>query len=447
MEMRDTPLPADVEYFIDCALEYAEIDAATHLTLMLYGASATLMRIIDGHDDNAQLGTRLGWRRRAAICDRLMAYADEIAHQLSPSRRGAIGYAGIRHTLHETIGMARHLANWAYEDAVTGGCLESWKTPTSESQRRRHVEFRLTPKQYRQLHGPNWIRRYVRLSRDFERLKVAARNLLGWTSTATFAALRGDIELLDAEIEEQREKVRRNMQRAIEEAVARGEFDRNREATQMFADDRVLVRIKPQYRKRIKKTRRALNRAITCATSIVGDDATRAFIAGAPVILPGKTVSLAVRKTYSCSAMGHGACQVEFRSPETGARLADACIFHESTPALDQLSAFALAMSAGEEAELIDTANLSRITDEGIANPAIAAKRKPLIPAPFEPEIPPIERRPIGVPQFRPPVEADRNAVLDGYWDATKPIWVEAVGVHVFGRSYKPVMKDRGIEL
>ena len=114
--------------------------------------------------------------------------------------------------------------------------------------------------------------------------------------------------------------------------------------------------------------------------------------------------------------IGHMGLHVTAACPTTGVRLADLCVYHENTPALDQLTALSLAMQAGEEDEILKTANLSRVTDAGRAHPLI------------------LER---GIAERRVRRYDEVREKNEAYWLETKQMWTDTLGVFVLGRMWR----------
>ena len=117
MDIVTYPMPPDVAYFLDSALEHGELDAGSHVALNLYAPRGDLMRIVDRdykHDGQPSMAPRL------SICGDLTAYAGRIIDRLSPSKRGAIALAGLQHIKGEVQSLAWCMATWAIEDEIKG---------------------------------------------------------------------------------------------------------------------------------------------------------------------------------------------------------------------------------------------------------------------------------------------------------------------------------------
>lgn len=391
MGIQGAPLPPDVAYYLDAALEYDELDAGSHVTLRLYAARADLVAIIDdvppvGHHLDGKLS------ERRAKAQRLADLADTLLAEQPPTIRSGIAWAGLMHLQSEVSRLAWTLAVWAHEDTIVGGCLEPFKRRLGKHGR----AYRLSPRQDRRLHSRAWIGRYVRNNLEANQLRERGRQVLA--RTAGLSPDRDAIAAVEREIARQREAYRR-----VEDSLARA----------------MMRSIRAEHgvpRRLMRKKRRVIARAASTAVAIVGQDRVRDFAAGKTVVIEGERIAFAVARAASCGTLGHGALHLEAVDKVTHARLADLCLYHPETPALDQLSAIYLGVLAGEEAEIMQTANLSRVTDAGRAHPLI-------------------EQRGIPERAWEPrTLSAQAN---EAYWDATRPMWVERLSVFVLGARYE----------
>lgn len=391
MGIQSAPLPPDVEYFLDAALEYDELDAGSCITLKLYASRADLMAIID---DVPPVGRHLDGNLagRLAKAKRLADLADDLlAEQAAPIRSG-IAWAGLMHLRGEVSRLAWTLAVWAHEDSIVGGCFEPFKRRLGKHGR----AYRLSPRQERQLHSRVWIGRYVRHNLEANQLRQRGRQVLA--RTAGLSPDHAAIAAVEHEIARQRESYRR-----VEDTLARTML-------------RAMRSESGGTRRALRRRRRVIARAASTAVAIVGQERVRDFASGRTVVIEGERIAFAVARAASCGSLGPGALHLEAVDKVTHARLADLCLYHPETPALDQLSAIYLGVLAGEEAEIMQTANLSRVTDAGRAHPLI-------------------EQRGIPERAWEPrTLSAQAN---EAYWDATRPMWVERLSVFVLGARYE----------
>lgn len=396
MLIQHTPLAPDVEYFLDCAIEHTEIDGATLFALKLYGSRRTITDIVDetvpvgmSYFDNE--GQR-AIRPRLAKCYRLMNYADTIIAALPDDLRSAVCYGGFQHLRYEVDRTAHFLATWSYQDAIIGGCSQHYKPIRTHWQR----AYLPSPRQRRRLYGMNWIRRAVKREPETHSLRDMGSRALCRAVGVDFDAARADGERITRELRAQHEAYRRTNEAHI-----------RRWAVEM-RDDKQSRALRATNRKVIK-------RAATTAVSLVGANEVSVFARGGRVILPGQTLALEVTRFGSSAEIGHGGLKVVAVDKDTGERLADLCVYHEGTPALDQLTALALGMKAGEEAEILATANLSNVSDAGRAHPLIAER---------------------GLPEHKWEPRDETARGNEAYWDETKAMWREALGTFVLGRMW-----------
>lgn len=394
MTIITTPLPPDVEYVLDAALEHGEIAAATHVMCRLYAPRLDLMAIVDR--DWALGPEQL--RSRLTMCAALDALAGDLLTRLPPDKRAAIALADAQHLKGEVHSLAWCLATWAIEDTIKGGCLEPYQRRQSAC----NARYELSPRQHRKLYGREWPRHYVKTCSESRSLRAKGRRCLDWLGhrLPTSAAIRAAAAAISTDLQVRHEGYRRFNERAIA-----------RYAEGLRAGG------KAQSRDHQRRARRIIKRAYQCASTVLPARMLADFAVGRGVFLDGATLSLEVVRLGSSASTGHGMLSVTAVDPSTRARLADLCVYHENTPALDQLTALALAMQAGEEAEIILTANLSRVTDLGLAHPLVAERGKAHAERP---------RRP------RDDVQEKNEA----YWQATKSHWIETLGVFTLGRLW-----------
>lgn len=389
MTIQSAPFAPDVQWHLDCALEHGELDGGTHAALRLYALRSEVTDIID---DVPAIGHYLSDRPvplRLRIAARLADLADRLLADLPMERRGAVAWAGIQHLKIEVDSLAWCCATWAIEDEIKGGCLKPYiRRGMSPWQRR----YEPSPKLRRRLHSHAWARRYVKTNDDCRRLREKGTRALARLKGIDLTAVRSAGDVLAADMRAQHEGYRRWNEHIVREMAAR---------FQMKGVDR--------------SQRRVLKRAASTAVALVGREPVSDFVAGRVVTLPGETINLEVGRIGSSAVLGHSGIHVTAVCPASGARLADLCVYHEGTPALDQLTALSLAMRSGEEAEVLQTANLSRVTDAGRAHPLIQQR---------------------GIPErvWRPRDEVrEKN---EAYWHETRKMWTDALGVFVLGRMW-----------
>lgn len=394
MHTQTAPVPPDCEYFIDAAVEHEELDACAALTLKLYAPRTILMAVIDQeykHDGPAWM------RQRVRKCDDLTFLADGILCQLPIETRAPLAWAGVRHVRHWVTGTANMMAWWAQEDMIKGGCGEPYKRARNRAHWRHIDNYTLMPSQRRRLYREGWIRKYVSQSPDKKRLAVMGARTRARTRGLDWLSVKDQAEKIAAMLEAQHENYRRTNERVIRQFATRD--------------------LKPA-RALTKAHRKVAARAAATAERVIGRDNLHRWNTAQPVTIVGSTIAFDVARSNSSTTMGHGGLILTAVDKDTGRKLANMCFFHEETPALDQLTAIALAVAAGEEAEIMTTANLSNVTDLGAKHPLIEGHKS--------------ARR---ERQWRPrDIVQERN---EEYWQATKPIWLDALGGHVLGRDWE----------
>lgn len=393
MDLQTSPLPGDVEYFLDAALEHEELDATAHLTLKLYAPRVELMGIIDephGHDGPARM------HRRLSTCDRLTDLADGILCRIPIETRAPLAWAGVRHVKHWVTGTANMMAWWAQEDMIKGGCSEPYKRARTATEHRRIAGYVTTPRQRRRLYSPDWIRRYVRLSPDKARLRAMGDRTRARVRGLDWSLARHQADRIAEMLEAQHEHYRRTNQRMI----------------QQFKYE-----LRPK-RDDAKKRRKVVIKAAATAETVIGRDNLNRWNTGQVVTIMGHALAFEVARSGSSATLGHGGMILTAVDPSSRRKLANMCLYHEETPSLDQLTAIALAVSAGEEAEILATANLSNVTELGSKHPLIEGHAS-------------VKRE---QSWWLGGLVRERN---EEYWQATKPVWLEALGTHVLGRDWK----------
>lgn len=436
MEIIQTvPIPPNVEYSIDAAFELDEIDAGTQLACKLYAPRTTLMAINDEPHEDA------GWASaRRRFCASLTKLADEIIADLPPARRAALGLASLSHMRGQVLRTAWFYGVSAYEDTVIGGCLEHFRSPGNRQERDRMWRYELSSKQRRRLYGPNWIRRYVKLNDDTPRLRKIATRLLSRAWPINIEDAKPEYDVLMADIDRQIMAYRIENDRRIRDYLTSAEVA----AAVPIASPS--VRMKAKGKRFLAQRRKVIKRAASTAVAVLGPEAVSNFAHGRPVVFKGETMQLAVERFGSSAMMGHSGISVKALGHD-GAHLASMCVYYEKTPALDQLTALGLSMMAGEEAEIVQTANLSRVSDAGYAHPLIGAKVSR--PKSTEGQTTIVDGgtgRVVfhGHPTRNSNTYAYQRQVNEAYWRETRPIWLEATGVATMGRVWGVLDRSLG---
>lgn len=348
--MQTSSLGHEEQYWIDCAVDAGDISAVAWNAIVLWGDRKKIEELIEA---KTAAYARRGWRhslRYTALMvedyglDLTLAQPIDIQRSMMAC---AVIFARRWIRDHAEI-----IADWNRTDSTTGGALVEHKRaplidrnglPTRRARRR--------------IMAPKSIRRYVKL--DDESLPhlvdIAARlRRLPWPDSLS------ESQIIMALLDAQREEIRVKHERAVREAHAR-----------LFSEPTKPYRIVRQERRR---SRRRIIKAATIAAAVLGAPTVSAFARGESVEMRGEKMILAVKPKSSLGVNGHGGCDLTIKSLD-GAALGKLCCYFESTPALDQLAAFALHMASGEEDAVLSAGNVYSITEAGAEHPLIIGRK------------------------------------------------------------------------
>lgn len=400
-ELRLAPLSPHVEYTIDCAVEGFELDPCSHLVLRLYGDREELDQIVGGPivqppgiDDAipnlpAIIEHHRGrLRERRALCCDLAEVADRILARLPAEEAGGLAYSGLRAIPAHIEETAEFASANAIVDSTVGGNMKAYR---DHHRLKDGVPFRRLAAR---LASPRFIKRYVRHETDLTYLRPWIDRSLARAERAQQCHLRSRFKEAQAALQRQMEAERQAHYRRILHTEIDG------------------------------PKRKMIRRAAETAVSVVGERAVSDFIHGRDVEIPGDTVTLVIARRGSLAAIGHGSMTVAVKDGQGD--LATLCVFFKGTPALDQLTAIALHMQAGLEAEVLKTANVINASERGLTHPLLAEKMKPI--SEIIDGVPP---RPDQI--FESSWERDRR-LSKMYWAQTGPMWVDRVTIEVLGR-------------
>ncbi len=396
-----TPLPPDIEYFLDCANEEGMINSFDHVALTLLGDRKTVMKIVDNRPDAP--GRRL--RARYDIARSLDAYAHELVSEISLPEQRAFAAVGMRWEPLRMIRIAEYIVHWTFTDATIGGCAIPMRDDP-----RADRNYDPTPRARRHLYSPAAIRRHVKL--EDQSLPMARHMAAGLRRLP--AAKPGDDELVQVLAAEQRESYRETYR------AARAKFEAEQRA---------------RYRPTSAATaieRKVIRRAAGFCAGLIGSDKVSAFARGEPVALAGRDMVLTVAKNRGLASLGHGALDVALCAPD-GTRLANVCVFFDKTPAIDQLAAIALHVGAGDEGAIIKTGNLFNISKEGSRHPLVLTRLAQKA-APGVAEAAAAMDR-INRHGFEPSRHERQLAAMRRYKADVIQIYLDAVKVQVWGRD------------
>lgn len=446
LDLQYRPLQHETQYALDVLIDENSIDSASAVVLKLYGDRALVDGIVERREES--------WRRKLGIAAELMDYSTDLIGQMPLDRQGALASVTLTHLDYMSRDTAKFMAMWAIGDLVEGGNGEHANRPV-RCRRGTAMPFK---KDWRRLHSPNWIRRYVKHEAESWRVRRVADHVLPRFRGLDPALIHGGLELFQ---EDKAESDRRRRAYEAEQwAKINAQIAAGIPADEAIRQpDNVIVRLKPGIRKKLRRERleyrKVARRGIATAQAIVGPEKTAAFVRGEPVLLEGVNLNFAIQRTGSVAGKGHG--QISLEAVRTdGMPLADLCFYVEDTPAIDQLTAVALHCAAGEEHEIVVAANLIRAQTGCLDHPAFQqkmAERVALLAeragqralvldddgvTPLYVEGPNWHK----IAGIHLPVEfrelADKRD--EDYWQETSHVWTEAFQVFMVGAKWRKVM-------
>lgn len=429
MSFRPSELHDEDVYFLDCAQEQDNLDSASYLALRLYGDRDEVHGIIGESrqqrpEDAVCLYT---WRDRFWRCDQLMGMADRILAEIAPAQAGPFIWVGLRQLPRQLKSYAEICAWMAYEDSTVGGCMEPFFYD-----RYCKIDNRGYPTKrvYRRLHAPKFIRNYVRREDSLPRYRAAcSRMIRRWQMVHPDHIREGTAEI-EEQFARQHEIENQRRMAELQEQIRRD----------IVHWDGPHIRIKPEFRHRRQMRNRILKRAARTAVTILGREHVSTLARGGEIEIVGEKIAFRV-KCNGLARIGHGALDVKLVD-HGGRHLANLCMFHPKTPAIDQVMALALDVVGGEEREILAAANPFLVTDVGYSHPLLADRVKPMLCPPDAPQ--PRERIVIDAGTGRRLINQARQHKLNqDYCRCTFPFWIDAVCSQVFpDRGYAKRMID-----
>ncbi|WP_027578404.1 hypothetical protein [Bradyrhizobium sp. Ai1a-2] len=339
MQYQRAPFPPEVEYFLDSAVEYDELGSFAHAALTLLGSRKIVPEIIERGGGGRLL------RARQGKCHDLDAYAHQMVADLPEPEQRSFVAVGLRWEPLRLLRIAEYLAHYFFEDETRGGAGIPFRR-----YQRCAPNYDPTPGARRKLYAPAAIRRYAR----HEDCSMPRARLLAGRLRRLPPAAPPDVDLVSDLIQEQREAYKAEYYRA------RQQFEAQQRRRYFSGVD-------------LERERRAIRRAAMFCAGVLGPASVGAFARGEAITFAGCDVSIEVARARSIATVGHGALDVKLRAPD-GTRLANVCVFFDGTPALDQLAAIAMHVSAGEASAIIQTGNLFNISDAGAEHPVVQAR-------------------------------------------------------------------------
>lgn len=380
-------LHAETQYILDGATEDDEMLGFHRSILDLFGDTQIIEAII-----NADRGasTNLFAARRSVSLE-LCRYAESLFPDVPDEFKPGLAGFAYAHARKIVADYAEIYSGWNFDDTVIGGaflpfhyrCVRPDHSPTKGALRR--------------LRSPSACRRYVRINSDqidFLRPRLEILSHLAKPSSPD----QGDD--LIAYMGEQIWLRRQRQYAAFFESRAKA--------------GKPPWKIKQETRAR----RKVISRAAVMAVGVLGAASVSAFARGEPVRIQGQEVAFDIRPRDSMAAIGHASVEIGIVD-KGGAPLSKLCVYHDETPALDQLTAFALRVAAGQERDIIKTGNLYDVTDAAPGHDLLRGRL-----------------------QSRDPAArwARRDAIVAHRQDYTAelgPVYREAVALSLFGRRAK----------
>lgn len=339
MKVREAPLPHDLQYVIDGAVELGHLTGGAHVACSLYGKIAEM----DQLSVAPRPGLR-GWPATAAMIRDFEGYGQAIIARLDGAMQAAARGASATSMLRILADQGDFICGQSYEDEVWGGSMIHRHQTMA---RRGNVYPRLD----RRMRTDEWVKRRVR----------AHRHEAGFVHVCGLWSLMGEelppisqdgFALLAATMSDQRERAR----------LRAAEYFRVRDGKK-----------KPVERREQSRRRRCVIRATAAAVAVLGAATVSAFARGEAVVLPADGLAVEIRLATSIDGGGHGALNIGLKDGG-GAFLSSLCLFQD-LPVLDQLTSLALHVRTGGIADVIAAGNLYGTSGEAFAHPLLSAKR------------------------------------------------------------------------
>lgn len=330
--------------------DYSYLPAFHYAVLSLYGDENIIHPIVT----EELSGT--GWMNLTFPKVRsLVNYAEHLAGKLSRDIQSMFMTSMMYLESSVIIDTMIMLCEWNFMDSTTGGGLNV--SLNGHGRRQFYdVNYRPSPKVRRRLYAPSAIRRYVNSDRSTIPVMKIVRNGL---SQFPFSSNPNIHPLADFF------------------RISKIRYDETNQAL----INRYSVAYKNAHmpRKEIKRKRTVLNRSISAASSIVGLDVAKSFLAGKPVIVTDGTVQLSIVRSPDVFSTDVLSLDIHILDMENQ-KLSDLCLYFDDTPMFDQLGAIALYVAAGQMKELLQIGNMLNITDLGYQHPIIREKLLSPIP-------------------------------------------------------------------
>lgn len=394
MKVRDHPLPPDLQYVLDGGVEYGHITGGAHVACNLFADIDELDRV----HAIPHPGTR-GWASTAAMCTEVEAYGQSLIAQIDePALKAACLGATTTSFLHALSDYAEYVCGQAFEDELWGGSMIH--AHEHRLTRRGHIYKRVA----RKLRSDTFIKRAVRYHHTEEGFKhlLRQRAIIG---DPLPPANDAGFELLNLTLNAQR----------------RRSHERSRAWLRDHAPE-----ISKAARRGRRADRRAIIRAATIASAILGASTVSAFARGEAVRLPTDDIVIEVALGGDIGRVGHSALDVTLKD-NADVFLAKMCIYQKELPALDQLASLALHVQTGGVADVLAAGNLFNASPSAFTHPLLIGKK----PRPA----PPVDDR---MPLFGVPFFANfevRRQMMRAHEDVMGDRYRKRLFVDVMGRG------------
>jgi hypothetical protein len=192
---------------------------------------------------------------------------------------------------------------------------------------------------------------------------------IGVAGREAFLAARGSLDALYAGA---RERIRARNRR-VNDLLRNDAENATRRIAQTFEPEQP-ARLNTVQRRKEKGLRRAIARSYRLLGSIAGAETARASLDGEQITVNGRKFDFRLR-VANLRSTAHGAIEV-FVTDKDAVELASLCVYIDQTPALDQMAALILDVTAGNEDEIIRRANVIRSTKAAATNTAFCEIRR-----------------------------------------------------------------------
>ncbi|MEM7303493.1 MAG: hypothetical protein AAF468_20635 [Pseudomonadota bacterium] len=386
MEIRNTTLPDDLLYFLDCSTECGHLTGGAHAALNLYGDAKQIDDICEGPTESGHHVHSLALKGI-----KLERLARTVIDQLDdPEVFRSISFAS---QLRSIADYAEFASRAAYEDAFKGDHGLSPSCTLTKGGKKAKVKMA----------SQGWIKRqsqYHLAEWDF-----LCRLELWRTCGAPAVLIKGANEVVS--------ELFRQIYRRRDQAIAR----------EMAKLGISLPKAKPKP-KLPRSVRRSTIKAAAFASALLGASTVSSFASGNPVEIPANDIVVEVSLGRSIHSKGHGSLRVKLKDVD-GGFLTNLCIYQD-LPALDQLASIAMFAQAGEIDQVLDAGNCFNVAPEAIRHPAIARSRS--------------NERPLTANNDDLARIIENNTGPEFYWLDTRELWIERFFVMAFGRQSKAAL-------